>query len=398
MKKIYIFLLLISTLLFCGCSQKETVSYQSTASTSIPSPTPISQSVEVQDSSPEPTLAPTPIPTVAVSPEPTEEIPVSDEPLSETLFTGAKYLYVTPICDNPTDAQRNAFIDKAESLVQSQATLNDDYESLKAAFESLIYDVNPGALFLQECALSSWLVSTETLISTVNFDSQYSYLINDNRFIETPLRNFDAEKGDLIFWKNSDGTVANAGIISDVTDDYINVILSGWDNVVVSGQMNENVLSQKCLENGTIVHLIYPSMEYVCFSYCQSDLGYSASAACGVIANIYHESKFDTDIGHGMYGLCQWSNDRLDNLKSYCKTYGLDSSSLYGQLRFMKYELSTDKFKELDNIMLSYGDSETEAGMAGRQWCWKFEQPADTDTIGQIRGKFAVDYYHLYVE
>ena len=393
MKKLSVYISLIVILvIFTSCGASGTVAAPDFAATPeiTAEPTPAVTASPMPSSTPKPSG--TPPPTSTPTPEPKPSV-APDSP-----WTGAKYLAVEAVCDTPTGEQADAFVAKALSLVQSFATLEDGAEALKPAFESLIYDLNPGGVFLQECALASWLTSTGTLVSTVNLDSLYSYLVNDNRFGQTPLAAFDAAKGDIIFWKDADGDISNAGIVCSAEEDCLNVVICGWDRVVVSCQLNADVLSERCLANGYIVHIIYPGMEYVVYSYCQSDLGFSKAAACGVIANIYNESRFNTDIGKGMYGLCQWTNDRLDGLRSYCKTYGLDSSTLYGQLRYVKYELSTPKFTELNDIMLSYGDSEEEAGMAGRQWCWKYEQPADTDTLGRIRGQFAIDYYHLYAE
>ena len=56
------------------------------------------------------------------------------------------------------------------------------------------------------------------------------------------------------------------------------------------------------------------SNEEATFFYLTETLGYNAAAACGIMANIRHESNFTPGSygGGGSYGLCQWTGGRRD--------------------------------------------------------------------------------------
>ena len=77
------------------------------------------------------------------------------------------------------------------------------------------------------------------------------------------------------------------------------------------------------------------------FFYLTDTLGFNAAAACGIMANIRHESNFHPGAlnSAGSYGLCQWTGGRRWSLESYCDNNGFDYESLHGQLSFLAYEL-----------------------------------------------------------
>jgi hypothetical protein len=76
-----------------------------------------------------------------------------------------------------------------------------------------------------------------------------------------------------------------------------------------------------------------------CFEFF-IDNGLLASAAIGILANIRYDSNFDaskSDTKSKTYGLCRWSGERSDNMKS---TVGKQwKTNLTGQLIFLWYEL-----------------------------------------------------------
>jgi len=76
------------------------------------------------------------------------------------------------------------------------------------------------------------------------------------------------------------------------------------------------------------------------YSYLTGTLGLSRAAACGVLANMWQESKFNPTAGSSYYGLCQWGGGRYTNLVNYCANNGLDYTTVEGQLAFMTHELT----------------------------------------------------------
>lgn len=92
--------------------------------------------------------------------------------------------------------------------------------------------------------------------------------------------------------------------------------------------------------------------EQTIFRFLKSELQLNTAAACGVLANLADESGYDPAHYNGYdtggtssYGIAQWnsgySGGRQAVLRSWCAQNGLDSASLYGQLRFLQHELQT---------------------------------------------------------
>ena len=97
------------------------------------------------------------------------------------------------------------------------------------------------------------------------------------------------------------------------------------------------------------------SNEETAFFYLTDTLGFNVAAACGIMANIRHESNFHPGAGSwgGAYGLCQWMGGRLDGLDYYCWDHGFDSESMAGQLSYLTHELKSyypSLYKYLMNI------------------------------------------------
>ena len=141
------------------------------------------------------------------------------------------------------------------------------------------------------------------------------------------------------------------------------------------------------------------SEETEVFLYLRDTIGLNEAAACGILANIAAESGFDPeargDVSNGAatsFGLCQWHLDRWDQLKDYCKAYGLREDSLYGQLSYIKTELEyyyTSLAQELKQV------SNTADGAydAGYLWCYYYENPYNREAKAVARGSNAATTY-----
>lgn len=134
------------------------------------------------------------------------------------------------------------------------------------------------------------------------------------------------------------------------------------------------------------------------YDFLITKMGLNSAAACGVLANIEYESDFNNHLwgdNGTSYGICQWHNERLTNMKNYCAKNGLDWTSLEGQLYFLKYELTyykgdtgyiLDKLQDITN-------NSTGAYNAGYRWCYYFERPANVDYQADRRGSAAMNSY-----
>lgn len=135
------------------------------------------------------------------------------------------------------------------------------------------------------------------------------------------------------------------------------------------------------------------------FSYLTERIGFNTAAACGIMANIEHESDFDpTEVivdSNGLLsgGLCQWNGSRFSNLKSFCNRNGYNYLSVNGQLEYLKYELSKNQYKHIYNYLKSVPNTAQGAYDAAYYWCYYFEVPASRSSKSITRGNSAKSTY-----
>ena len=91
------------------------------------------------------------------------------------------------------------------------------------------------------------------------------------------------------------------------------------------------------------------------FKQLTTKLDLNPAAACGIMANIEHESDFDPTLvivdTNGLLsgGLCQWNGGRFSNLQNFCYNNGYNYLSIEGQLAFLKHELSSGSYGYIYN-------------------------------------------------
>lgn len=158
------------------------------------------------------------------------------------------------------------------------------------------------------------------------------------------------------------------------------------------------------------------------FDYLTKNLGYSVSATCGIMANVYCESSFysnnlqnsynkslgytdeeyTTAVDNGTYtnfvndkagyGLCQWTYyTRKQELLNNAKARGVSISNLEMQLDFLHTELK--RSTALMNIIKSAANSAAGAYEVAYHFCYSFERPAGYETVSITRGNLARDKY-----
>lgn len=131
------------------------------------------------------------------------------------------------------------------------------------------------------------------------------------------------------------------------------------------------------------------------YNFLTEEMGLPSASACGILANIEHESAFNVNIvgDHGTsYGLCQWHNNRYSALINYCKGIGSDYRTLSGQLQYLKYELETSYINLLATLRVMENTANG-AYKAGYLWCIQFERPADMEIRAVSRGTLAKGKY-----
>ena len=131
------------------------------------------------------------------------------------------------------------------------------------------------------------------------------------------------------------------------------------------------------------------------FDYLTQELKLSNAAACGVLANIEHESNFQPTIYGDQgtsYGLCQWHNERFTALRGYCSALGLDYRTVEGQMAYLKYELG-NKYTSLLLTLQSIDNTADGAYRAAYLWCVRFEMPSNMQVKAVQRGELAQGKY-----
>ncbi len=135
------------------------------------------------------------------------------------------------------------------------------------------------------------------------------------------------------------------------------------------------------------------SNEYAIYAFMVGEMGYNRAAAMGVLANIKYESSYNPDCngdGGTSYGICQWHAGRKTNLISWCEENLLDYTSLDGQLRFFKYEITT-RYASVHSYLRDVENSADGAYDAGYCFCFNYEAPAARTSQSTKRATYARD-------
>lgn len=126
--------------------------------------------------------------------------------------------------------------------------------------------------------------------------------------------------------------------------------------------------------------------------------GLNSAAACGIAANIFHESGFDTsavgDYGTS-FGICQWHKERGDAMKKMVGTSW--RTNLSGQLDYLWYELSTSYRANTLLVLQSVEDSISGCKQSADVFVRKFEIPAEVDKRSLERQATAVAYFNTVI-
>ena len=135
------------------------------------------------------------------------------------------------------------------------------------------------------------------------------------------------------------------------------------------------------------------SNEHTIYAFLTGEMGYNRAAAMGVMANIKYESGYrpvcDGDRGTS-YGICQWHAGRKTNLINYCTENGLDYTTLEGQLRFFKYEITT-RYSSVHAYLKGVENTAEGAYDAGYYFCFNYEAPAARTSQSTKRATYARD-------
>ena len=135
------------------------------------------------------------------------------------------------------------------------------------------------------------------------------------------------------------------------------------------------------------------------FSYLTEEIGFNTAAACGIMANIEHESGFDSSKvlydSNGLLsgGLCMWNGSRFSNLQRYCNRNGYNYLGIPGQLSYLEHELDSDYYGHIYDYLKNVPNTSSGAYDAAYYWCYYFEVPANRSYHANRRGNAAATSY-----
>ena len=129
------------------------------------------------------------------------------------------------------------------------------------------------------------------------------------------------------------------------------------------------------------------------YSFLTGSMGFNHAQACGILANIHRESRFQpkADNGIGYYGLCQWGGERLENLRKWCAENGYDSDTIDGQLHFLQYEMPLSYPNTTAQVRACPDDEE-----GARKACWIFAMGYEVagEEIADMSKDKAAEYFN----
>lgn len=129
--------------------------------------------------------------------------------------------------------------------------------------------------------------------------------------------------------------------------------------------------------------------ESICLTLKAS--GFSNNGVIALMTNMYNESAFNPssynpdDNGGPSYGLCQWHNERYENLKA---SFPDNYQTVAGQISYLSYELS-NSYSLLNNNLKN---STKSARDLTYDFCYTFEVPYDTTKTCNNRASQAKDF------
>lgn len=175
----------------------------------------------------------------------------------------------------------------------------------------------------------------------------------------------EPDAGGLKYWMNkmNSGTVAEDILVGFVSSVEFNNLCNKYG--IETGELQTTAEIKLAEEEAKLKAETIPATAEGVYSYLVNKLGYTKAEACGILANIWQESKFNPTAGSYYYGLCQWGGGRRSNLSTWCTDNGYDPASVKGQLEFMDYELKTfypntyQKLKAVPNNASGAGDAAT---------------------------------------
>lgn len=262
------------------------------------------------------------------------------------------------------------------------------------------------ANFVAWCANECGYIESGLFNKSENVRGVYNYQTDENGFSAYQGRDvkqlgggdYSAVPGDIWCFQ-----FEHIGIVTEVSENSIEITQGNTCNKVMSIYYSSDSLSDPLISDGYIIHVEYPASGNSMFEFLVSEFSIPPAAAAGIMSNLWTESQWNPNaLGDNgtSYGLCQWHNERWDNLRQFCDCNGYDWESTEGQLRFLKYEIESDaSFTAMLSNMRSCSNDPSGAYQAAYDFCITFERPSEAEQKAAQRGQNAENiFFPMFVE
>ena len=200
--------------------------------------------------------------------------------------------------------------------------------------------------------------------------------------------------GDLFFIPAASGGFI-VGVVSDLNTSERTVQCIFGDVECAVEEMSVDLTQISSGSRFVRIHVEDPEVTAVAH-FLVKELEITPAAACGVLSNISTESGFNPyALGDGgtSFGICQWHNERWDDLVDFCDSNDFRWQAFDSQLHFLKYELISEYPDLLDILRYNNNDKES-AYTAGYSFCTLFERPNMADIQASGRGMNAKNSFY----
>lgn len=156
--------------------------------------------------------------------------------------------------------------------------------------------------------------------------------------------------------------------------------------------LDQPILSSSCVCSENSIVIIGSVNAEKAWNYFIS-LGLSPEQTAGILGNLQQESGIEPTRENyiGAYGIAQWLDGRLTNLKNWSLSKGLDYRTLEAQLQFIWQELQTSENAAYQDLI-----AQTTVAGAATSFSKKFERPGAAEANIPRRIAFAEGFYKKY--
>ena len=225
--------------------------------------------------------------------------------------------------------------------------------------------------------------------------TENGYQMYSDNTVSSAAGRMNIRPGDIVLIPSEgNGTEFDVGIVTSAAPIAIDCIMGDVDGTIQLRRLDSAanrsdilffpVIPLESSNYGEIVRFLIETINL------------NPAAVSGIVANMVYESNGMPDaLGDNgtSYGICQWHDERWQQLINYCNAAGYDWTSLDGQMMFLWYELNT-QYADLKNILVSCQDNPDGAYKAGYAFCLSYESPQDSSAKAEIRAAEAM--YNIY--